>query len=74
MRHFLVVGPQGEFMGLLNEIAQKIEGSSSAFNAQDFYSNKRGVDFIDSYDYSKTLEQNLRNFFGVKESCPNEIN
>jgi len=49
MRHFLVVGPQGELVGLGIETVQLSGDRRSAFNAQDFLSNKLGKDFYENY-------------------------
>ncbi len=49
MRHFLVVGPKGENFGLAVEIAQLRGDRQSAFDAQDFFSNKLGKDFYKNY-------------------------
>lgn len=71
MRHFLVVGPQGEFVGLVGEVLQRIQGySDSAFDAQDFLSNKLGSDFFGTYDPKKNFDDQLREFFDKRRnSC-----
>ena len=64
MRHMLVVGPQGEIVGLLIEAAQIFIDWDSAFNAQDFLSNAIGDDFFDNhYDPSKPLAPQLKQYF-----------
>lgn len=71
MRHFLVVGPQGEGVGLLIELAQLIGDNASAFDAQDFLSNAMGSEFFRSrsYDKTKPLGDQLRQFFNPGGTC-----
>jgi len=67
MRHFLVVGQQGETFGLGVEIAQALQGiRNSAFDPQDFYSNAIGTQFFKNYDPSKSLSDQLRDFFNQR--------
>ena len=63
MRHFLVVGEQGELYGLMIEFVQSWKDPESAFHAQDFLSNKLGADFFDNYDPSFPLDAQLRSYF-----------
>ena len=66
MRHFLVVGPQGELAGLSYEAIQDMLGyKNSAFHAQDFISNALGAKFFDSknYDPNLRLDYQLEKFF-----------
>jgi hypothetical protein len=56
MIHFLVVGPRGHFMGIINEIKQIFTSPVSAFYPQDIYSNILGVNFFNSY--GPLLQQN----------------
>jgi RHS repeat-associated protein len=68
MRHFLVVGQQGEAIGLGIEIFQALGGDrSSAFDPQDFFSNALGSQFFSSYDPSKPLSPQLRAFFSNRQ-------
>jgi hypothetical protein len=69
MRHFFVVGPQGELAGLGIEILQALGGDkASAFDAQDFLSNALGAWFFKSYDPKLSLDYQLNKFFfGVIE-------
>ena len=46
MRHVLVVGKAGPIFGNLAEVGQLVIDSSSAFQRQDFYSNKIGYRFF----------------------------
>ena len=68
MRHFFVVGQQGEFMGLGIELLQALHGYPSAFDPQDFYSNALGSKFFRIYDSSKPLGPQLNTFFNVRLS------
>jgi hypothetical protein len=56
MIHFMVVGRSGHLLGIANEIQQAFRLKSSAFNPQDLYSNKLGVNFFDRY--SPLIQQN----------------
>lgn len=68
MRHFFVVGQQGETIGLGIEILQALGGDrSSAFDPQDFFSNALGSQFFSSYDPSKPLSPQLRAFFSNRQ-------
>jgi len=71
MRHFLVVGPQGELAGLGIEILQALGGDkASAFDAQDFLSNALGAEFFNPryHDPNLPLDYQLTKFFfGVIE-------
>lgn len=70
MRHFLVVGPQGEFVGLLIECEQWREGIyDSAFDAQDFLSNALGADFYEEYYQGKgfSMQDSLNKYFKDRE-------
>jgi len=69
MRHFLVVGPQGELVGLAIEILQGLGGDrESAFDAQDFLSNVLGAKFFVHYNPKLSLDYQLSKFFfGVLE-------
>jgi|GEM_PF-4800488 len=49
MIHFMVVGRAGHVLGFANEVQQAIQFSNSAFNPQDLYSNKLGINFFRSY-------------------------
>lgn len=70
MRHFLVVGEQGEFAGLLIEILQFSGDRASSFDAQDFLSNALGSDFFNEYNPSNPLDYELKKyFFGIIEDC-----
>jgi hypothetical protein len=73
MRHFIVVGQQGELAGLAIEIAQKMGGDkASAFDAQDLLSNKLGKYFIKGYNSKQPLDYQLnKHFYGVIE-CKKE--
>ena len=66
MRHFLVVGPHGEIFGLMVECFQLIIGSESAFDSQDFLSNKLGKDWYNSY-YNKKNKFATKNNGDVSE-------
>ena len=68
MKHFFVVGHQGEFVGLLFEIFQKIRGFNSAFDSQDFLSNYLGTKFYSEYNKNLSWQKNLLNFFDRKEN------
>jgi len=78
MRHFLVVGPQGDFGGLIGELAQlcipdKYGGDkASAFDSQDFLSNKLGSDFYkkyyQKYKSSLSFSQIIEKFFKDREN------
>jgi len=70
MRHFLVVGPQGEMAGFAIELVQLLGGDrDSAFDAQDFLSNAMGRDFFDAYDPTQPFDYQLVKFFyGVIEN------
>jgi RHS repeat-associated protein len=65
MRHFLVVGPQGELAGLGIEMLQLLGDRGSAFDAQDFFSNALGSQFFRYYDARsrRSLKRQLRDFF-----------
>ncbi|MCK5125525.1 MAG: RHS domain-containing protein [candidate division Zixibacteria bacterium] len=76
MRHFLVVGPQGEFAGLFAEILQGPLGDliysdkgtvvdrTSYFDAQDFFSNNLGVIwYAQYYMFEPDLHQSLKKYF-----------
>ena len=49
MRHMLVIGERGQFEGLLTEIKQFLFRENSAFNKQDFFSNRLGERFYNNY-------------------------
>jgi len=70
MVHFFVVGQYGEELGGLTEFRQQLEGSPSAHQLQDYYSNMLGVDFRNRY-YSPegSLSDQLERFFSDVESC-----
>ena len=69
MRHFFVVGQQGEIIGLGFEIIQAVLGQyDSAFDPQDFYSNALGAKFFSTYDPRKPLAPQLRGFFNKRLS------
>ena len=76
MRHFLVVGKQGELFGLGVEIGQALSSNpdarSSAFDPQDFYSNALGANFFASADPSQNFRDQLRRFFAKRKhvACP----
>jgi RHS repeat-associated protein len=68
MRHMLVVGPQGEIIGLLGEMGQLFGDNDSAFDAQDFLSNAIGADFYEfleenEYDPEDPLAPLLKEYF-----------
>ncbi|MDP3089954.1 MAG: RHS repeat-associated core domain-containing protein [Nitrospira sp.] len=64
MRHFLVIGQQGETVGLGVEIVQALGGDiKSAFDPQDFFSNALGKQFFNTHDPSKPLGPQLDEFF-----------
>jgi len=69
MRHFLVVGPQGEFVGLLIEFAQLFSAPGSAFDAQDFLSNALGAEFYEEYYRKKglSMQDSLNKYFKDRE-------
>jgi RHS repeat-associated protein len=69
MRHFLVVGPQGEFVGLLIEFAQLFSDPGSAFDAQDFLSNALGAEFYEEYYQGKgfSMQDSLNKYFKDRE-------
>lgn len=66
MRHFLVVGKQGELFGLGVEIGQALSSNpdarSSAFDPQDFYSNALGANFLPPLILARTLETSFEGF------------
>jgi hypothetical protein len=74
MRHFLVVGPQGEGVGLLVETLQLISDRNSASDSQDFLSNAMGNDFYRNY-YNKykdmfPINQILEKYFkNLENNC-----
>jgi RHS repeat-associated protein len=70
MRHFLVIGLQGEWIGLAAELSQIIGDPESAFDPQDFYSNALGVEFFrDFYDpEGEPLWRQLNEFFDERRS------
>lgn len=49
LRHMLVVGQKGNFLGNTVELIQAIGGSASAANYQDYYSNHLGYQFYKAY-------------------------
>jgi RHS repeat-associated protein len=55
MRHFLVVGPRGVAFGYAVEIGQALGFHTSAFNAQDFFSNRVGAKFFNSNLYNPSI-------------------
>jgi hypothetical protein len=63
MRHFLVVGKQGETYGLGVELIQWWYGEESAFDDQDFLSNALGTYFYSERDRCKSAADQLKNFF-----------
>ncbi|MEW6096924.1 MAG: RHS repeat-associated core domain-containing protein, partial [bacterium] len=64
MRHFLVIGPYGEHVGLFVEISQLITAPGSALDAQDFLSNYLGQEFFDRYyDPNGDFLEQLRRYF-----------
>jgi hypothetical protein len=69
MRHFFAVGQSGEIIGLLIEVIQSIPAigdPSSAFDAQDFYSNYLGSEFFSNFYDKKSslsLSEQLNLFF-----------
>jgi RHS repeat-associated protein len=68
MRHMLVIGPQGEIIGLLGEMGQLFGDNDSAFDAQDFLSNAIGADFYEfleenEYDPEDPLAPLLKEYF-----------
>ena len=61
MRHALVIGSYGQTNGLLVEIGQGLLGFwDSAFQPQDFYSNRVGEGFFNN------IKSNALKFEGVK--------
>ena len=76
MRHFLVVGKQGELFGLGVEIGQALSSNpkarASAFDSQDFYSNALGASFFATADPSQNFREQLRGFFAKRKhiACP----
>ncbi len=78
MRHFLVVGPWGEYIGMFGEIMQytKPEDRPSAFDAQDFLSNYLGSEFFQNYylryNMEMTFSEILQKYFNDRagEPCP----
>ena len=67
MKHFLIVGQEGETVGLLIEVLQLFYEPESALDAQDFFSNALGSEFFDDY-YNPEFEigPQLRHFFEVR--------
>jgi hypothetical protein len=75
MTHFLVVGPRGHFMGIVNEVKQLFSHPISAFYPQDLYSNTLGVNFFKSYGH--LIQQNPNNistYIYLFLSNPSNIN
>lgn len=74
MRHFLVVGKQGELFGLGVEIGQALnpKARDSAFDPQDFYSNALGAQFFATADPNQSFGDQLRAFFAKRKhiACP----
>ncbi len=76
MRHFLVVGKQGQLFGLGVEIGQALSSNpdarSSAFDPQDFYSNALGAQFFATANPIQNFGDQLRAFFAKRKhiSCP----
>lgn len=60
LRHMLVVGKKGEFIGNSVELGQSAAGMSSGANYQDYYSNYLGYQFYKVY--GNKLKQNSRKF------------
>jgi len=67
MRHFLVIGEQGELVGLLVETLQI--PSKSAWDPQDFHSNVVGAEFFKPKNYNpqKPFGDQLRKFFNKRK-------
>ncbi|MFA5480449.1 MAG: RHS repeat-associated core domain-containing protein [Candidatus Muiribacteriota bacterium] len=63
MRHFLIIGPLGEQAGLVVEIGQLPFHKDSAFDAQDFFSNKMGQDWFYKYYLPKRFYKNPEDAF-----------
>lgn len=65
MRHALVIGSYGQLNGLLTEIGQVVFGYwDSAFQPQDFYSNKVGEGFFDVIkSEALKFESNIRGLY-----------
>lgn len=95
MRHFLIFGQiapaidgkgvgaliDSNFLGLLNELAQLYLGQTSAFQAEDFYSNFLGSVFFNYYydSYSRLsiaeqIKQFFESYFDVKSDGKDKSN
>jgi hypothetical protein len=72
MRHFLVIGPQGEAAGLAVETLQGLSNDpntrNSAFSSQDFLSNYLGEQFFSNYDSTLPLSSQLNEFFSGQKN------
>jgi len=69
MVHFFVAGHWGEGLGGLIEWIQGLQGSPSAYNPQDYFSNMLGTDFYNSfYSPGGELSDQLNRFFSGIES------
>jgi hypothetical protein len=60
LRHMLIVGQNGSFIGNSLELFQWSTGQPSGGNYQDYYSNKLGYGFYKRYE--KLIEQNPTRF------------
>jgi len=76
MRHFIVIGKQGELKGLIVEMFQEFAGDpakggsgdpASGFDGQDFFSNELGAQFYGSYNSDLSFMDNLKLFFQQRE-------
>jgi len=70
MRHFLVVGPQTQTLGLMIEVLQSLQGyNDSAFDEQDFYSNALGEEFYFRYYLRRgkqSFSESLEGYFNAR--------
>ena len=68
MRHFIVVGQQGEAAGLAVELIQMSGADkTSGGDGQDFFSNELGAKMLGSQNTKIPFMDRLKAFFQVRE-------